>query len=72
MSAAIVNLSKVRKARARAEKDVQAAENRAKFGRAKSDREVGSAVLRLDKSRLDGAKRANPNSDDDLDPGNVS
>lgn len=71
MTAHIINLRKARKAKARAEKEKQAAENRVKFGRTKHERETAGAVMKIDTSRLDGARRANPD-DDDLDPGTVS
>jgi len=45
----IVNLNKVRKARIRAAEQVQAAENRVRYGRPKSVR----AEARSDKTRLD-------------------
>ena len=55
--AEIVNLNRARKARARTEDKTRAAENRAKFGRAKADTALDAA--RADKLRrdLDGAKR---------------
>jgi Domain of unknown function (DUF4169) len=71
MTADIINLRKARKAKAREDKDKQAAENRVRFGRTKADREKDAAVIKIDRSRLDGARRANPD-DDDLDPGAVS
>jgi len=39
----IVNLNKARKQKARAEKKAQAAENRVRFGRRKTDRELDAA-----------------------------
>lgn len=45
-----VNLNKFRKARAKAEKEQKAKENRAKFGRTKAQKE-------LDKSRADKLSR---------------
>mgnify|MGYP002684892373 CR=1 FL=1 len=53
MSADIVNLRRARKERARREKEVQAAENRTKFGRTKAEREHASAVTDLERRRLD-------------------
>ena len=57
MTAEIVNLRKARKAKARADKERQAAENRAVHGRSKAEKERSS----LDKARvrreLDGARR---------------
>ncbi len=72
MTADIINLRKARRAKARAEKDSQTAENRAKFGRSKDEREATHAILKLDKSRLEGARRSNPDPEEDLDPGTVS
>jgi hypothetical protein len=55
--AEILNLNKARKARTKADDKTRAAENRAKFGRAKADKALDAA--RADKLRrdLDGAKR---------------
>ncbi len=75
MTAEIVNLNKVRKARERAEKAKTAQDNRAKFGRAKAEREMAARELDQRTSALDGAQRDTPRLDDnhdDLDPGNVS
>ena len=60
MTAGIINLRKARKAKARAEAVKTASENRVKFGRTKTEREQVSAVLKIERSRLDGAQRANP------------
>jgi len=59
MTADIINLRNARKAKARAKNDARAAENRVRFGRTKAEREQSAAI-------------ANPDADDDLDPGNVS
>lgn len=75
MTAEIVNLNKVRKARERAEKAKTAEENRVKFGRSKAEREMAARELAQRTSALDGAERDAPRLDDshdDLDPGNVS
>ena len=57
MSADIVNLRKARKAKARADKEREAASNRAAFGRTKGQRQLEE----LDKARarkaLDAAQR---------------
>ena len=53
----ILSLSKARKARARAEKEATAAQNRAKFGRTKADKLREAAELALTQKRLDEAKR---------------
>ena len=52
--AEIINLRQARKAKTRAEKDARAAENRAKFGRAKAERSVGDAEKILAERRLEG------------------
>lgn len=70
MTAEIINLRQVRKARARAAKDAQADENRAKFGLSKADRqqlamETDRSVRHLDGARLD---RPAPVMDDDDEP----
>lgn len=57
----IVNLRQARKRKVRADKDRQAAENRAKFGRPKPERERAAAVSELERRRLDQARL----SDDD-------
>lgn len=53
----IVNLNHARKAKAKADDKVRAAENRARFGRTKAEKSLDAA--RSDKLRrdLDGAKR---------------
>jgi hypothetical protein len=58
MSAETVNLRQARKAKARAEKEAQAAENRVKFGRSKAEKRLAAATEDLAARRLDGAKRA--------------
>ena len=72
MTADIINLRKARKAKSKAAAGKTAAENRVRFGRTKTERDHVSSVLKIDKSRLDGAKRSNPDEDEDLDPGSVS
>ena len=75
MTADLVNLNKVRKARARAEKEKLAQQNRARYGRTKAERK-GSDYARQDLIKtVDGAELASPRLDeshDDLDPGTVS
>lgn len=53
----IVNLNQARKAKAKADDKVRAAENRTRFGRTKAEKSLDTA--RADKLRreLDGAKR---------------
>ena len=53
----ILSLSKARKAKARAAKDVTAAENRVKFGRTKAEKQAEAVKVSLAEKRLDGAKR---------------
>lgn len=53
----ILSLSKARKAKARAEKDATAAQNRARFGRTKADKQREAAEQALTQKRLDEAKR---------------
>lgn len=54
--AEILNLRRARKAKARASNDAKAAANRAKFGRAKAEREQVEADAKLTFTRLDGHK----------------
>jgi hypothetical protein len=61
--AEIINLRKARKAKARAEKEAEAAENRAKFGRAKEERSQSEAAKDLLDRKLDAHRR----EDDDRD-----
>lgn len=77
MSAEIINLRQFRKQKARAEKDVQANENRAKYGLTKAEREKARLELDLAQKRLDQVKRGESVGEDGerdgtLDPGNVS
>ena len=87
MTAEIVNLKRVRKAKARAAKGATASVNRAAFGRTRADRESEAAKAALEARVLDGAHRTQPataanqgsfpstashSGDDDLDPGSVS
>jgi hypothetical protein len=53
----IISLSKARKAKARAEKEQTAAENRVKFGRTKAEKERVKALDEIAQKRLDGVKR---------------
>ena len=57
MTASIVNLRSVRKQRLRAQRQAEAAENRVKFGRTKSEKLNVKANAGLDDRRLDQAKR---------------
>ena len=55
--AEILNLNRARKAKAKTQAKTQAAENRAKFGRAKADKALDAARADKLKRDLDGAKR---------------
>ena len=75
MTAEIVNLNKVRKARERAMQEKEAHQNRLKYGQPKSERNLLQAEQRKSQAELDGAKREadrNPDSSDDIDPSNAS
>ena len=52
-----VNLNKVRKARARADKKARADENAVKFGRTKAEKQRDRAETERSVTRLDGHKR---------------
>jgi hypothetical protein len=53
----IVNLNRVRKAKARAAQDAEAAANRAKHGRTKAEKENDRRAEDRRRALLDGAKR---------------
>jgi hypothetical protein len=55
--AEIVNLRNARKQKTRQIKDAQAAENRAKFGRTKAEKDLEKAKAALDAKRIDAHKR---------------
>lgn len=55
--AEIVNLRTARKRKARGEREDQASENRARFGKTKAERQKDTATKELDRKRLDGHKR---------------
>ena len=55
--AEIINLRRARKAKARAEKETEAAENRAKFGRPKEERSQSEAAKDLLDKKLDANRR---------------
>ena len=52
-----VNLNKFRKAKARADKDQRAQENRIKFGRTKSEKARDKLEVKRQNSQIDDAKR---------------
>jgi hypothetical protein len=58
--AEIVNLRLARKARDRAQAQQQAAENRAKFGRTKAQKQADKTATERDARALDGARREGP------------
>ncbi len=75
MTAEIINLNKVRKARERAEREREAHENRLKYGQSKGERSLIDAQHRKTHADLDGARRDDDNSAaeaDDIDPSNAS
>ncbi len=80
MTAEIINLNKVRKAKERAEKERRAEENRIRHGRTKAEREQQDAQRTIDDAHLEGSRREAPlegykrsgETEDDLDPGSVS
>ena len=57
MTAEIVNLRRARKARARADAKARAAENRAKFGRPKAERELTHQAKSQVERQLDAHRR---------------
>lgn len=75
MTAEIINLNKVRKARERADREREAHENRLKYGQSKSERSLADAQQRKAQTELDGAQRDPSSSDneiDDVDPSTAS
>ncbi|MDP1730078.1 MAG: DUF4169 family protein [Devosia sp.] len=53
----ILSFKSARKAKARAEKDAQAAENRVKFGRTKGEKQRDAAMKKLAAKQVDAHKR---------------
>ncbi|HML28113.1 MAG TPA: DUF4169 family protein [Hyphomicrobium sp.] len=75
MTAEIINLNKVRKARERADREREAHENRLKYGQSKAERNVADAQQRKAQADLDGAQRDEngPAKEiDDIDPSTAS
>lgn len=64
MSDNIIKFGKAKKALARKIKEKQAAENRVKFGRRKTDKVLGKHLEQKEKSKLDGHKLSPDKSDD--------
>lgn len=63
MAADVINLRQVRKQKARSEKDVKAAENRAQFGRSKHEKAVTRALKSKVEKALDQGKLEKPDSE---------
>lgn len=77
MTADIVNLNKFRKAREKAEDEKRAEQNRVRFGRTKTEKELSAQVERSKERALDGAQltpRGVAIDDDtvEIDPGSAS
>jgi hypothetical protein len=74
MTAEIINLNKVRKARERADREREAHENRLKYGQSKSERTIVDTQQRKTQTELDGARRdgKGPIDADDIDPSTAS
>jgi hypothetical protein len=74
MTAEIVNLSKVRKARERADRERDAQENRLKYGQTKVDRNLFDARQRKSQADLERLRRQSDGimDDDDQGPDNAS
>jgi hypothetical protein len=73
MTAEIVNLNKVRKARDRANRERDAQENRIKYGQTKSDRNLFEARNRKWQHDVDASRRRSDGlDDDDTGPSNAS
>lgn len=52
-----INLNKARKAKAKANKEAKAAENRAKFGRSKAEKAAETLKAEKAKREIDGKRR---------------
>lgn len=57
----VINLRRARKAKARIEREARATENRAQYGRAKQERQAGSAEQQRLERVLDGHHRGEGN-----------
>ena len=64
MSAEIINLKRVRKAKQRHETATRAEQNRAKFGRTKAERQTTEAERDLEARRLEAARRQRGSNDE--------
>lgn len=70
MSGEIVNLRQFRKRKARNEAEREAADNRLKFGRKKSEKQITERERALDAARLEGHRLGGSDDGDDTGPGN--
>ncbi len=66
MTADIVNLRQARKAKKRAVREEQAAENRIKFGQTKEQRQKQRAETDMSARHLDGHRRGSNPPDDEM------
>lgn len=64
----VINLRQARKARARAEKEAQAQENRARFGRTGAEKQRDADTAERDERRHDGHRIDPLLGDNDQDP----
>jgi hypothetical protein len=71
MTAEIINLRRARKAKARAEREQQAASRRVAFGRTKAERTESAAIRRIEDARLEGSRRdaGQPEAGDEVEEG---
>lgn len=60
MTAEIINLSKARKAKARADKTAKAEQNRVQFGVSKAQKDLADSIKRKAARLLDQTKREKP------------
>jgi len=72
MNGGVVNLRQFRKRKARAQAEREAADNRVKFGRRKSEKQITESERALDTARLEGHRLRARDDDgaDDAGPGN--
>jgi hypothetical protein len=63
MAAEVINLRQARKQKARAEKDLKAAENRAQFGRSKHEKAVTRSLKAQVEKTLDQGKLEKPTTE---------
>lgn len=56
----VINLNRARKAKARADKDALATENRIRFGRTKAEKQKAAAEKSLTQKNIDAHKRDTP------------